>query len=65
MFAGLLSTTRQLIALFAVLSIRCVSAPSGGRVIATRFVIHRCASVNGVDQSNAADDVPSSSRKRD
>lgn len=65
MFAGLLPTASQLIALTRLIPIRCFVGPTLGCVVATRFLIHRYASVNSVDQENAADDVPPLSPTRD
>lgn len=58
MLVGLLSTASQLIALLSRVRIGCFTVLTVVCVVATRFLIHRGASVKGVDDVNAADDVP-------
>jgi hypothetical protein len=53
-----LSTVSQIIALIILVRMSCLSVTGVLSFVATRFLIHRHASVNSVDEFNAADDVP-------
>ena len=65
MFVGLLSTASQLIALISCVRIGCFTVLTVVCVVATRFLIHRGASVKRVDDVSAADDVPLMSPRRE
>jgi hypothetical protein len=65
MFVRPLTTAREIVALVNLVRIGRLTGGDILCIVAMRFVIHRYASINSVDEINAADDVPSSSLQVD